>query len=160
MKITLSIVFIMTMMSIVLDGTSFAQPRPPKGGFENEADSLLWWKYRRFRDGSAGYTREEHEILRLMELKGVRIPIGSIVRVLVRDPSGVIIEKESFMGTVVRKRHQVFYTVRDSLKHDFEYHLFDIDLPREEMIKVNPEAVDAPKGKDPAKKNKRTGASN
>ena len=157
---TLLTVAIVISACIGLHENSIAQVSSRTSGFKNEADSVYWWKYRRFIDGYGGYTRAEQTILDLMQKKGVRIQIGSKVKVLVRDPYGTVIENESFVGTVMRQRHLVFYTVRDSLRHDFEYHLFDIELPQDEISKLLSRSGETPKAKDPAKKNKQTGSRN
>ena len=138
MKISLKAFLVLLSLVFLVSLSTHAQPRRQEG-FRSTADSLRWWKYTRFNEAT-GYTKEERTILDLMENRKVRIKIGSKVKVLTRKLTGEVLPQETFWGTVVAQRHQVFYTVRDSLNRDFEYHLFDIELPKSEV------------GTDPAKK--------
>lgn len=100
-----------------------------QGRFANRADSLDWWKHRRFKlDGMKPYTRSEQ--LALSSLSAHQVLQRSVgrVRVNYRECDTSTVATRSFIGKVISRRDLVFFTVEDDSGYLSEQHFFDLDF--------------------------------
>ncbi len=87
-------------------------------------------------DGMKPFTKEERFVLQQLKNKRRLIDPGAKVKVTTTDSARMKDESKSWIGTVVRKRDYVFFTIGDSIGNESEHHLFELQFLQKDTRRI------------------------